>query len=125
MTAVRANNATQEESEDEGGDDEEGDDDDDDGGEEVCPPGCDQGLYEKVSSAAGRTLRLLALMPDPLAVHCPVSHPAAFCSPPQLPTAAAQTITKPTDQLNTSTNEQLPHNRRCVTCVRSGWTRRS
>lgn len=39
----------QEEEEDEGGDDEDGDDDDEDMGEEVCPPGCDQALYEKVS----------------------------------------------------------------------------
>lgn len=37
-----------EDEDDEDEDDEEGDDEDDDGGEEVCPAGCDQGLYEKV-----------------------------------------------------------------------------
>ena len=41
---------SEEEEEDEGG--EEDMDDDDDGGEEVCPPGCDPMLYEKVGRQA-------------------------------------------------------------------------
>jgi hypothetical protein len=38
----------QEEREEGEEEDEEDGDDDDDEGEEVCPPGCDQNLYEKV-----------------------------------------------------------------------------
>ncbi|KAL6756288.1 hypothetical protein V8C86DRAFT_2652820 [Haematococcus lacustris] len=49
---------------DDGGDEEDGDDDEDDGAEEVCPAGCDHGLYERVCELREKRLDEEELVAD-------------------------------------------------------------